>query len=122
MGALQSEFIPTDEEKGKQISVVVTIEDRLGNKSQFISDKAPSLKANGIPPTVKDAIEMGAQLKDGGFDINKTLSDANLISQFYNSSTPLTYVITALPSRGVIINNDGSEITKIENGEYQEVP
>ncbi len=120
--AVYEDFFPTDEEIGKQISVVVTIEDSLGNKSQFISDKTPSLKVSGIPPTVKDATEMGAQFKDGDFDINKTLSTANLISQINNSSTPLTFVITELPLKGVIINNEGSEITKIENGKYLEVP
>ena len=120
-GAVQKDFFPTDEEIRKEIYVVVNIEDELGNKTSFTSEKTPKLKAHGIPPTVKNAIEMGAQFKDGDFDINETLSNANFFSQYNNPSTPLTFVITAIPSRGVIINNYGTEITQIENGKYLEV-
>ena len=116
----KGEFSLNQDQVGKNINVIVRYEDLL-NKFHYIksniSEKIKDVKVNGIPPTVIDAIESGAQLIDGDFDINKTLSDTNML----HSSTSLTFVITALPSRGVIINNDGSEITKIENGEYQEV-
>jgi hypothetical protein len=123
MGALQSEFIPTDDEIGKRISVVVTIEDSLGNKSQFISDKTQSLKVNGIPPTVKDVTETLAQSKDSYSNIKTLLETFNYAKyiKYKSTQTPLTFVITSLPSRGVIINNDGIEITKMENGKYLEV-
>ncbi len=71
----KGEFSLNQDQVGKNINVIVRYEDLL-NKFHYIksniSEKIKDVKVNGIPPTVIDAIESGAQLIDGDFDIKVT--------------------------------------------------
>lgn len=96
---------PTDKEIGKVISVEMTFNDLLANKSTFLTKLKP-LKSTSIPPTVIDKTVKDAKYIGGEFKIKEKLSAINLKNHY---KEPISYEITEFPTKGILLNGDNGQ-------------